>query len=144
MIQRIQTLWLFLAGVCFLAQWKPGMELASTPTEGLSVFADKIYFCSESYVVLIGSGVSGILALIAIFLYNERVMQILLVAVSSLIQMIMGIGIPFYIINKAGKINQFEPGMGLWLSGLGLFLCWLATRSIRKDDTLIKSMDRLR
>ncbi|MBK9106995.1 MAG: DUF4293 family protein [Saprospiraceae bacterium] len=47
-------------------------------------------------------------------------------------------------IQKAGKINQFEPGIGLWLSGIGLFMCWLATRSIRKDEALVRSMDRLR
>lgn len=144
MIQRIQSLWLLLAGLCFLGQWIPSMVLAKTPATGLGVFSDQIFLSSESYAVLIGSGVSGILVLISIFLYNERVMQILLVAVSSLIQMITGVGVPFYIIQKAGKMSQFDPAMGLWLSGIGLFLCWLATRAIRKDEALVRSMDRLR
>ncbi|MBK9106994.1 MAG: DUF4293 family protein [Saprospiraceae bacterium] len=94
MIQRIQTIWLLLAAGCFLAQWMPALVLASTPSEGLGVFADKVFWSGESFVVLMGSGVSGILVLISV-LYKERVMQILLVAVSSLIQMIMGVGVPF-------------------------------------------------
>lgn len=144
MIQRIQTIWLLLAALCFLAQWYPAMVLATTPSPGLGVFENQVFHSGESYVVLIGSGVSGILCLVGIFLYNERVMQILLTAVSSLIQMACGVAVPFYIINKLGKMSQFDPGLGLWLTGVGLFLSWMATRAIRKDEALVRSMDRLR
>lgn len=144
MIQRIQSIWLFLAACCFLAQWYPSLELLRTRTSGQGIFEDQIFYSAESYALLIGSGVTGILALIAIFLYEERVMQILITFLSSLIQMILGVGLPFYLLNKANKIGQFEPAIGLWLIAAGLVFCWLATRAIRKDDMLVKSMDRLR
>ncbi len=144
MLQRIQSVWLLLAALCFLGQWYPGIALAKSSAAGLGAFEDQQFLSSESYAVLIGSGVTGILCLISIFMYKERVMQILIVAISSLIQMICGVAIPFYTINKLGKMSQFDPGPGLWLTGIGLFLCWMATRSIRKDEALVKSMERLR
>ncbi len=144
MIQRIQSIWLFLGGLCFLAQWLPNIIIASTRAEGPGVFADLVFYTQESFVLLLGAGVAGLLVLIAVFLYKERIMQILITAVASLIQMLLGIGVPFYQINHAGKMDQFTPGAGLWLTALGLMFCWLATRAIRKDENLVKSMDRLR
>ncbi len=144
MIQRIQSIWLLFGGLCFLAHWLPNIIIATTRAEGPGVFTDMVYYSQESFILLLGSGVSGLLVLVALFLYKERIMQVLITAVASLIQMALGVGLPLYQLNHAGKIDQFTPGLGLWLTAAGLMFCWLATRAIRKDENLVKSMDRLR
>lgn len=144
MIQRIQTIWLLLAGGCFLAQWIPSMAMLQTLNMDQGYFADRILYVSENYIVLIASGVSGLLALISVFLYKERTFQILLSALSSFIQLLFCIGTCFYLLYKAGLINDFSPDTGLFLSMAGIVFIWLASRAIRRDQEILKSMDRLR
>lgn len=144
MIQRIQTVWLFLAAVCFLSEWIPSMIIVKTLTPGEGVLADQVLYISESMPLLIGSGISGILSLIAVFLYNERTFQILIAALSSMLQLILGIGTCFIILYKTNKLNDFSPQLGFFLTMGGIIFIWLATRAIRKDQEIVRSMDRLR
>jgi hypothetical protein len=144
MIQRIQTVWLFLAAVCFLSEWIPSMIMVKTLTPGEGVLADQVLYISESMPLLIGSGISGILSLIAVFLYNERTFQILIAALSSMLQLILGIGTCFIILYKTNKLNDFSPQLGFFLTMGGIIFIWLATRAIRKDQEIVRSMDRLR
>jgi hypothetical protein len=41
MIQRIQSVWLFLAAISFLAQWLPEMVMVRTMTPGPGIYSDK-------------------------------------------------------------------------------------------------------
>jgi hypothetical protein len=144
MIQRIQSLWLLLSGIGFLIHWWPGIALFKTQQHGDGVFSDGMFYARESYAALIGSGVAGILCLIAIFLYRERIMQTLIVAAACLIQLVFSVGWPYYQVFLAGQSSHSVPGLGLWISVAGLLLCWLAVRAIRRDEALVRSMDRLR
>lgn len=120
------------------------MVLVKTQSPGEGVFSDGQFLSTESLGILIGAGVSGLLSLISIFLFKERTFQILLAAISSLLQLFSVIGWCFLTVSNAGKLNEFAPGPGLYVSMAGIILIWLATRAIRKDEALIKSMDRLR
>jgi hypothetical protein len=144
MIQRIQTIWLFLAAVCFLSEWIPSIIMVKTLTPDEGVFADNALYVAESFPLMIGSGVSGILALISVFLYKERTSQILISALSSLIQLLLTVGGCFIILYRTQKMNDFSPNTGFFLSMAGIVFIWLASRAIRRDQELIKSMDRLR
>ncbi len=144
MIQRIQSLWLLLSGIGFLIHWWPGIALFKTQQQGEGVFSDGMFYATESYAALIGSGVAGILCLVAIFLYRERVMQTLIVAVACMVQLAFAVGWPYYLVFRAGQSSQSVPGLALWISVAGLLLCWLAVRAIRRDEALVRSMDRLR
>ncbi|MBK6545414.1 MAG: DUF4293 domain-containing protein [Saprospiraceae bacterium] len=144
MIQRIQTIWLTLSAFCFLGLWAPSLSVVKTTSASAGVFSDLILYANESMSILIGSGVTGILVFISIFLYKERTFQILLSAGSSLLHLILCVGSPFLLLSKSNKLNEFVPDTGLFLSMAGIVLIWLATRAIRRDEALVKSMDRLR
>lgn len=144
MIQRLQTVWLLLASICFLSEWIPSIFMVKTITPGDGVLADQMLFVAESLTLMIGSGVSGILALIAVFLYKERTFQILVSASASLLHLILVIGTCFIILYKTNKLNDFSPQLGFFLAMAGIVFIWLASRAIRKDQELLRSMDRLR
>lgn len=144
MIQRIQTIWLLLASICFLSEWIPSIVMVKTLTPGEGIFADQALYVAESMPLMVGSGVSGILALIAVFLYNERTFQILISALSSLLHLILSIGTSFIILYKTDKLNDFSPQMGFFLAMAGIIFIWLATKGIRKDQEIVRSADRLR
>jgi uncharacterized membrane protein YfcA len=144
MIQRIQTIWLLLASMAFLAEWYPSVPMVKTLSPGEGLLADQVLYASESMPLLIGSGVSGILALIAVFLYKERTMQIVIAASSSLVQILLTIGSSILILYKYNKMNDFSPQLGFMFALAGIIFVWLATRGIRKDQQIVRSMDRLR
>ncbi len=144
MIQRIQSIYMFLASLCFAALWFPDMILTKTENPGEGIFSDSIFYANESMLILIGSGTSALMAMIAVFLFKERGMQIILSAVSSLIHMLFCIGACFFAIYKYQKLNDFIPFSGLYFSMAGIVLVWLAVRAIRRDQDLVRSMDRLR
>jgi hypothetical protein len=144
MIQRIQSVWLFLAAISFLAQWLPEMVMVRTMTPGPGIYSDKVLYVGESIALMLGSGISGLLAFIAIFLFKERTFQIMTTALASLTQLILCVGTVFFGLYKTKKLNAFDPDMGLFLAMAGMVFIWLATRAIKKDQELVKSMDRLR
>lgn len=144
MIQRIQSIYMFLAASCFAALWLPSLVLLKTENPGEAYFSDSVFYANESMLILIGSGVSAIMALISVFLYKERAMQIIVAAVSSLMHLLFCIGACFYSVFKYQKLAEFIPANGLYFSMAGIILVWLAVRAIRRDQDLVKSMDRLR
>jgi len=144
MIQRIQSIYMFLAAICFAALWLPSLVLLKTENPGEAYFSDSVFYANESMLILIGSGVSAIMALISVFLYKERGMQIIVAAVSSLMHLLFCIGACFYNFFKYQKLAEFIPANGMYFSMAGIILVWLAVRAIRRDQDLVKSMDRLR
>jgi predicted tellurium resistance membrane protein TerC len=144
MIQRIQTIWLLLATLCFLSEWIPSVIIVKTLTPDDGIFADQALYTSESMPLMIGAGVSGLLAMISVFLYKERTFQILVSATASLMQLLLYIGATFLILNKTHKINEFSPQMGFFLGMTGIVFIWLASRAIRRDQEILRSSERLR
>lgn len=144
MIQRIQSIWLLLSGLLFGAQSLSMIAFAKTSTALTGPLDDMILRNQEDMVMLIGSLGSAALALIAIFLYQNRGTQILVSGVAGLVQIGLSLGFGFYVLNKNGGFGQFNPDFGIYFGLIGLTTNWLATRSIRKDSDLVKSMDRLR
>ena len=144
MIQRIQTIWLLLASICFLSEWFPSIVMVKTLTPGEGPFADQALYVSESMPLMFGSAISGILAVIAVFLYKDRTFQILISALASMMHLILSIGTCIVILYKTNKLNDFSPQLGFILAMGGIIFIWLATRGIRKDQDKLRAMDRLR
>ncbi|NOT37814.1 MAG: DUF4293 domain-containing protein [Saprospiraceae bacterium] len=144
MIQRIQSIWLLVSAICFGVQSLGSLRFARTQSTLSPPLEDMILSHSESSVMMAGSLGSAILALVAIFLFKNRTSQILVAGLAGLIQVLLSIGFGFYILNKAGGFGQFSPDFAIYLGLIGLTTNWLATRAIRKDSELVKSMDRLR
>jgi 4-hydroxybenzoate polyprenyltransferase len=86
-----------------------------------------------------------ILAVVAIFLYKNRVLQLKIVKGATYSQ-IIALGSSTGVVFSMGGIGTF-----LWpelLSILLIVLClvflWMAGKNIKKDEELVQSMDRIR
>ena len=92
-------------------------------------------------LLILTAGV-GIASLIAIFLYKNRKMQLRIVLITLLVSL-LNLGLYY------SEIKKYVPGEGnisLW-AVFAIFipiLLFFAIRGIRRDEKLVKSLDRLR
>lgn len=139
MIQRKQTLWLLLSvisnALTFKFPFYSGIVLPGTKgVTGAELTAtDNIFLIILSVAVLA-------LALVAIFLYNDRKKQVLL-AVSGLVCSVGLIAVYFVF------TRNFQTGNIALTAILTLFMLigfFFAIRGIQKDQKLIRDLNRLR
>ena len=136
MIQRIQSLYLFGAAICSM-----GLIFVFhlwTNNSDIPVFAkDEIVFLS----LFLGSGV---LSLISIFSFKKRQLQFVLGRLNIILNFIL-LGVFLYqSLNLSGEADVSEKGIGILLPVLSIVLLVLANKAIKKDEDLVKSVDRLR
>jgi hypothetical protein len=144
MIQRIQTVYLLIAtlisaGLIFVLNlW---VNEDGTPFFVLDSFA------SEQNLLKIMSSlffVSAALTLWTIFKFKNRKLQFVLGRLSILINFIL-LGILVYFTqNLSGEMQVSEKGIGLLIPILTIVLVVLANKAIKRDEELVKSVDRLR
>ncbi|MDC3365975.1 DUF4293 domain-containing protein [Flavobacteriaceae bacterium] len=137
MIQRIQSIYLLL--VIFLSIGAPFFLK-------LWVETDNDLFAYESILyklVPISFIISALLALISIFRFNDRQQQFVLGRIIILINLFL-LGILIYLsLNIPGEIFS-EKGIGMFIPSIVILFSVLANKAIRKDENLVKSVDRLR
>lgn len=145
MIQRIQTVFLFLASGCFFGQFGTNMATASAKASGF--LSDQLYSVMDHTVLVGMAAVGGLLGLVSIFLFKNRNLQKRL----SLVTLIMAILFPIvsywlFMIDTADVPTNvtIEDSAGSYLPFSAIILSILAIYFIGKDDKLVKSMDRLR
>ncbi|WP_421772989.1 DUF4293 family protein [Gracilimonas sp.] len=135
MIQRLQTVFLALASIL-----------------NLSVYFTPIYEKAMNDPQLwigIGLASSLLVALIinvfSIFLYNNRRNQLAWVKRAALLQVI-GLGFCVGVLFSLGGIGTYlwDEALGTGLVVAGLLFQILALRFIKKDEELVRSMDRIR
>jgi hypothetical protein len=90
-------------------------------------------------------GFSAGVSLYAIFLFLNRVKQQLFVKIASGFQVI-ALGTAFGVILSLGGIGSYlwDEALSLSLIFIGIVSQLLALRGIKKDDKLVRSMDRIR
>lgn len=135
LIQRPQTLYLSLAallnfGVFFNPIYSQAM---ADPAEWIG------------YGLAISMTLSMILAGISAFLYKNRPFQLKLVKFATYIQ-IVALGFGTGVLFSLGGFGMFlwEESIGIALLVISLAMFWLSGRNIKKDEELVKSMDRIR
>ena len=142
MIQRIQSIYLLL--VIFLSIGAPFFFKLWVEADN-EVFAFDL-FAYESILyklVPISIIISALLALITIFRYNDRQQQFVLGRIIILINLFL-LGILIYLsLNIPGEIFS-EKGIGMFIPSIVILFAVLANKAIRKDENLVKSVDRLR
>lgn len=150
MIQRIQSIYLFLAaaalGLQFLLPY--AQAPAGSVPDAAATFADGVFNLSDRRGLLINTIVAAVLALIAIFLFKNRLTQSRLTSIALFAATILAVTLVaqfFFLVNEAGPLVEnmrYEAGVGM--PALSAVLLWLANRGIRKDEALVRSADRLR
>lgn len=138
MIQRQQTLWLLLATLaalfCFMFPFATGKGLE----KGIEV--DKTIKAGSDFLLLIFTGTSLILSTAIIFLYKDRKLQIKLCFLGLLIAVVI---IILYI-SQMNKLIKATPALFCILPFAIAVGYFMAFRNIRKDEKLVKSLDKLR
>ncbi len=140
MIQRQQTLWLLLATVAailsFMFPFVTGTETVDNTTMTRAATID----AGSRFLLLILTIATTALSFITIFLFKNRKQQIWLCLAGILLAILL---ILLYIMETNKLI---KPTLALFcvLPFLVLVGYYLAFRNIRKDEKLIKSLDKLR
>ena len=149
MIQRIQTIYLILAALLLGFLFLPVFDFVNTNVTGnQSIFSDGALdiFDDQFLMILIGFCI-GCLA-INIFLYKNRKLQssVALISVFGVLATLIYATFLLIQYNKTvgTTFSNFTPGLGLLSTFVSAILTLLARGRIKKDDNLVKSMDRLR
>ena len=87
---------------------------------------------------------SSILSLVTIFLYKNRKLQFVIGRIIILMNLFL-LGLLIYLsLTLSGETIVSEKGIGMFLPILVVLLIVLANKAIKKDEDLVKSVDRLR
>ncbi len=136
MIQRIQSLWLLLASACAFAGFKfsyySGNKLNDTLLHELKA--------SDNFLLMITTIAVGGLALINIFLYKKRTLQLKLCLLGILLEAIL----IFLYYRETTTFTQGTYSLTAILHSIIVLAFVLAARGINKDSKLVKDSDRLR
>ncbi|MBW8362432.1 MAG: DUF4293 domain-containing protein [Kaistella sp.] len=129
MLQRIQTIWIFLAIIGAISLFVTGQDF--------SVFGP-VPFISVVCVVL------AFLGFISILSYSNRKRQILLNRISIYINVLLLGLLAYWILTLSGGMQFPEKGIEPLFPFISIVCLLIANIFIRKDDRLVKSVDRLR
>ena len=157
MIQRIQTVWLFLASLTLLllfvfpyAQYSDSMGITySLKITGLYKMVAGDSIVAESYILqTITTVILSIFPLYILINYKIRKKQKQLIYVMFIFTLLFGGWLYFSTKTAIESINQ-QVGIGTLALGtlvipVTLVFLFLALKGISNDDKLIKSADRLR
>lgn len=154
MIQRIQTVFLFLAVIALVVfniypYWQAGAQ-----TEGAIVSLMSYGLLSGSieqqslefgfYPIVAGlSGIALILLIIEIFAFKNRILQ-MKIAIGISFLMSMNLVLMTYFVIDLQKEYTGSFGIGIFVFALSMLLNILARRFIQKDEKMVRSVDRLR
>ena len=143
MIQRIQSIYLLVAtavsgGLIFVFNlWNNLKE---------EIFAIDL-FARESLLLKIIPLLfllSAIVSFSSIFLFKNRKLQFVVGRLVILINLFL-LGLLIYVsLTLPGEVSISEKGIGMFLPILVVLLIVLANKAIKKDEDLVKSVDRLR
>lgn len=180
MIQRMQSLWLALAvccmALCFMfpvAKYHLDMPATGQTAEArldliaqdnadmfdqiqnmapVVEYSQKVSGFHSLWLVLVAA-LTGVMALVCIFLYRNRVRQMRLVAVAFLLNVVFVFLLFFWAVDAYG--NEFTRAMGggdmtvTWYVGAyapiaSIVFLVLAHRGIKRDEEKVRAADRLR
>ncbi len=143
MIQRIQTIFLLLSGAAFGALM--ALPFATSGQQANQMFADGRFSVTDNIALETLALLGAALAIICIFLFRRRRLQIRFGYVLMVISVaIAAIAYFSYARQAAAMSGQVHAGAGVFLPVGALIFAVLANYYIRKDERIVKSMDRLR
>ena len=131
MIQRIQSIYFLVAAI--------SMSLISFKVT-VYTLNETLFMAQDDTKMFILTIVGAIFSLLGLFMFKNRKFQMKLIRLTVLIQMIIGVRI-FMLFNKFEVVlnNSF-----LFLLAFTLIALIMAYRAVKKDDDLVRSIDRIR
>ena len=149
MIQRIQTLWLFLASILsalLMIDWYTGYVYKADIPKGFGAVVEYLRVTNHFPSLLLAVAMVA-MPLIAIFFFRNRKRQRSL-GIFSIVLCIAFISVSMM---RIGNFNNGTPPpqngsyqAGMIIPAVAIVFIAFAVSGIRKDEKLVKSMDRLR
>lgn len=180
MIQRIQSFWLVLAACCIalcfmfpvaqyqlsipstqqtvearldlIAKSNPDMLVQMQNIEPVVTFSQRDSGF-QTWLLIVVAALVGVMTLLCIFMYSNRVRQMRMVAVAFLLNVAYVFLLFFWAVDAFGKnvVQYFHCGdlqvtwyIGAYAPIVSLVFLILAHRGIKKDEATVRAADRLR
>ena len=153
MIQRVQTIFLFLTSVFFLSYWFFGLEWYEKGYPEIIHLFDGMDYIKTililiSYIPLIVC----FLSFLSVFMFNKRKIQIKLTKIGLRLSVFMSLFTIFYFYNCIESLLKLMPSklfeILMYAAIANPFICsyllFLALKFIKRDDELVNSLNRIR
>lgn len=154
MIQRIQTVYLFMASLAIYLLFLFPIANLFTPTGAQKIMITGVYETingqvaqTESFTLLmIATVIIGLVPIALIFLYKNRKRQLTLVYTSVIIFIAYSFWISQTVktASLGTNLQISDYGIGAGLTSVAVLFMVLAGKGIQRDEKLVKSADRLR
>lgn len=136
MLQRIQTIYLLLAAavsgaICIFVPY------------GLNANKVELYAYEQPGIFALYMA-SALLSLITVFLFKNRKLQFVLGRVNIVLNLILLGVFVYWSLTISGETTVSKKGIGMMIPVISIVLLVLANKAIKKDENLVKSVDRLR
>lgn len=152
MIQRIQSIYLLLAGIfpAFTLLWPVAMFVSGNKWVQMTSLA----YTQQNVPDLVGRHPWGlltfavlaiVLAFVTLFSYKDRKKQLRRAGVTMLCNLIWIVTLGAYSLALASDQNlQLSFALSCLFPVLSIVALWLAIRGIRHDEALVRAADRIR
>ena len=131
MIQRIQSIYLLIAAI--------SMTLISFKVP-IYYLNETLFMAQDDTKIFVLTIVGALFSLLGLFMFKNRKFQMKLIRLTVLIQMIIGIRMFMLFIKFEVVLNNSF----LFLMVFTLITLIMAYRGVKKDDDLVRSIDRIR
>lgn len=135
MLQRIQSVYLF---ICILLSGVLPFFIKIWSVDKLDVYATD----NKLYIGLFL--ISAVLAAISIFSFKKRQNQFVINRLNMILNFIIIGLLVYHSLNLPGGTQVSENGIGMFLPIFSIIFLALANKAIKKDEDLVKSVDRIR
>lgn len=154
MIQRIQTIYLFIAALLSGSLlFAPFAEIVNGKGELYRFDAKGFYLTASQSPELIIGGlpvvviciISVLFILVTIFQYNKRSRQILFSKINMLILLVLA-GFIYFNVWRSVQLITGPYSLKIYLAFpvIAIVLIYMAIKGINKDEKLLRSIDRIR
>lgn len=154
MLQRIQTVYLLLVVILMsVTAFSPLLVLTDADSNiydmcstGIQRIAEGASELIPTWGVLTMAGLSAVVALINIFLFKKRKLQVRLGMFTTFLILFFYVTlfVYFYVYGNKYGLSFETVGYGVVLPFIALILNFMAIHKIKADEKLVKSMDRIR
>lgn len=129
MLQRIQSIWTFLAVLAAVSLFVTGQDV---------IISDSIPVINVGCVALV------LVGLLSVFSFKNRKRQILLNNISIIINVLLIGVLAYWLLKLSGGMQFPEKGIEPIFPLIAMICLFIANIYIKKDERLVKSVDRLR
>ena len=153
MIQRIQTLYLLVALLIIESLFFVPLGEVVVETQNYKLMFNGFFqiiensseLVQQTYALMILIPLIGLINFIAIFMFKNRTLQLRITMYNTILMFSLS-GMAVYILYRA--FSSYDavilPNISIIFPVIAGILNFLAFRQIRKDDALVKSMNRIR